>query len=82
MTPLSVSQIAEKASNWPPQDYWDTGAKVVSASIGNRFVVHQPMDKSFVVIEFDGTHIKGIEKFTNKFAARNSICQLHKEEEE
>ena len=79
--PLSVSQIRELAENWPPEDYWATGARVVSAPLGNRFIVHQPKMRDYVIIEFDGTHIKGTERFANKFAARNRIQQLHKEEQ-
>lgn len=78
--PLSVSQIRELAENWPPQSYWDTGAKVITASYGNRFVVHQPKMKDYVIIEFDGVNIKGIERFENRFAARNRIQQLWRED--
>lgn len=82
MTPLSVSQIAEIASKqWPVPKYWeDNKSKVVTASIGNRFVIHERKNKRFLVIEFRDDKLKHIKTFTNKHVARNYIHGLWRDE--
>lgn len=82
MRRLSASEISRLAANWPPEEYWSSGASICTMTMNNRFVVHQPAMKNYVLIEYDGESVTPIKEFTNKYAARNYMHRLANEEEE
>jgi hypothetical protein len=79
---LPASAIAERATNWPPKGYWDTGAKIVTMTMANRFVIRQPAQKNFVLMGYDHDTnlIQFIDYFDTKYDAKQRMQDLWRKE--